>query len=474
MANEFAPVINDHRAQNGKLTVPTDDAEVRAELRKLGEPITLFGEQKPERRQRLLRLVSEQKHTNFGFGETEDELMDEDEDQDDEEFYTPGTEALREARVKILHASVDKAHERIERQKKAALEHDFAKALKHRRHIADYVGSLELNGSYTLKGNSRTLSGVRLNKNNTKVACASWDGNIYLLDRDAELNFTDSSRIAPGFHTEKVTVSWSPTEDAVVSGGAEGTVNLWRVPETVSEERLKPISTVKTAHQGRIAQTDFHPSGQYFSTTSFDQTWKLWDVQRPETELLEQEGHAKEVYASSFHPDGSLIATGGLDAVGRVWDLRSGRSIAIMEGHAKGIYSMSWSPNGYHIASASGDCSVKIWDMRKVDKYELFSIPAHTKLVSDVRFLPSTAAHAITQPVTDENDENALLLDVSGTVLVTASYDTTVKVWSADNWVPIKTLQGHTDKVMSCDVSSDGLFVVSCGWDRALRTWGHV
>lgn len=480
MGDAFAPIINDSRHNgNGpsKYDIPTNDAEVRLELRKLGEPITFFGEREPERRERLVRLLTEQKHTDFGFADIEEDAeMEEAEESEDEEFYTPGTEQLLEARKNILKHSVTKAYERNERQKKRATGHDFAKELKHRRCIAKYLSGLELNGTYTIRGNTRTLSCARLNKDDTRVACGSWDGNFYVLDGKLGSDLSFTTRLTPGCHSEKVVLDWSPNDgNMLVSGGAEGKINIWKMGEEGSStklEILKPSATI-SAHNARIANIEHDPSGEYIVTTSFDQTWKLWDLNR-QTELLEQEGHSKEVYASRFHPDGGLLATGGLDAIGRIWDLRSGRSIGVLESHVKGIYSMDWSPNGYHLATASGDCSVKIWDMRKLDKQELFSIPAHTKIVSEVKFLQSSSGPAITSPVTDENDENPELLEVSGAYLSTASYDGTVKLWSADNWVHLKTLSGHTDKVMSCDVSKDGLVVVSCGWDRTMRTWGKV
>lgn len=476
MAGAFAPVVNDPVKPDKllHLQAPTDDGDVRAELRQLGEPITLFGEGKLERRERLLRLLAEQKHTNITVAdiETESDDMDEDSiDEEDEEFYTPGLETLVAARRDILETSVERARVRAQKQAATASTYNFAQVLRHRRSINAQLKQFELNGSYTVKGNTRALSGVRVNKSDHLIACASWDGHISIFNRTAD-SIHQTGRLKPGYHSEKATLAWSPHDsDAFVSGGAEGTLNIWKVGDA---EALKPVHQTVRAHGARIARTEFHPTGKYVATTSFDHTWKLWDMERPQTELLEQEGHAKEVFACSFHPDGSLLATGGLDAVGRVWDLRSGRSIAVLEGHIKGIHSMDWSPNGYHLASASADCSVKIWDMRKRDAGELFSIPAHTKIVSDVRFLGSAEASALAVPVTDENEENPTVLDVSGTYLATSSYDGTVKVWSADNWINIRTLSGHTDKVMSVDIGKDGAYIVSCGWDRTIRLWGKI
>lgn len=479
MSNTFAPVVNDPLT-NGHVVnannCPTDDQDVRKELRKLGEPITLFGEREVERRERLLRLLSEQRHTDFGIAELErsdDNLMEHtsEEEVDEEEFYTPGLDELLASRKYILETSVEKAARRLKLQKQQATDYDAARTLKNRRHINSQLGEFELNGTYTLQGNTRTLSGIRVNLSDNKVACGSWDGNFFILERGSPDNFKQVCRLAPGNHTEKVTLAWSPDEeDLLVSGGAEGTLNVWKV---TGESKLKPSTSVKQAHSGRIAKTEFHPSGKYITTTSHDQTWKMWDLNRMKDFLVEQEGHDKEVCAASFHPDGSILATGGLDAIGRIWDLRSGRSIAVLQGHIKGIYSMDWSPNGYHLASASGDCSVKIWDMRKTEA-ELFSIPAHTKLVSDVRFLQRIENSPLAVAQTDETGNNPRVLDASGSYLATSSFDGTVKLWSADNWVAVKTLRGHTDKVTSCDISRNGLYVVSCGWDRVMRVWSKL
>lgn len=401
-------------------------------------------------------------------GEESEDGSEMEEDDDNEEFFTPGSEDLFVARKKILAMSVAKASERIQRQVAAAKADNAAQTLRHRHHIAEYMQLLELDASYTMRGNTRALSQGRFNIHSTQIACSSWDGSFYIMDRKGT-SFTQLAVLNPGYHVEKTVVSWNPVEPSLlVSGGGEGTINIWNVD---GSEHLKPKETIKEAHSGRIAQMAFHPSGDYYASTSFDLTWKLWDLQRPDTELLEQEGHSKEVYAVSFHPDGSLVATGGLDTISRVWDLRSGRSIAVLSKHAKAIYGLDWSPNGFHLATASGDNSVQIWDLRKMQDYELFSIPAHEKMVSDVRFLQRTNSQLITKSVCDENDENERFLDVSGTVLVTSSFDGTVKVWSADNWICLKTLKGHNDRVMSCDISTNGDMIISTGWDRTLKTW---
>ena len=487
------PIVND--PQLNKVThlldpkdVPTIDEEVRIELRRLGEPITYFGEGKAERRERLIKLVSELPNTNFKFayveennkdGEGSDDDIEEDQDED-EDFYTPGSEALLESRRGLLHYSLQKSSKRNELQKNLSKQQDFIKTLKHRRTINSNLSKFSLYGTQLISGNTRTLSVVRFSSDSSLIACGSWDGTVYVLNRH---DLKTKHYLGPGHHAEKVSaLDWDlyNSNRFMVTGGNEGTINFWTIPDSDTEpQKMTPSLSIKDAHEHRISKTLFHPTGKYVVSTSFDQTWKLWDIEKPQDALVQQEGHSKEVFCASFHPDGGLLSTGGLDAIGRIWDLRCGRSIATLQGHIKGIYSMDWSPNGYHLATASGDCAAKIWDIRKFDNSnlngELFSIPSHTKLVSDIRFFQrrddTKPLGQLTTTVTDEFDKNPEQLDTNGTFLASASYDGTVNIWSADNWVKVKSLKGHSDKVMSCDISGDGCFIVSSGWDRSVKLW---
>lgn len=114
-----------------------------------------------------------------------------------------------------------------------------------------------------------------------------------------------------------------------------------------------------------------------------------------------------------------------------------------MEGHLKAVLGIDFSPNGYHIATASEDNSCKIWDLRK--RSVLYTIPAHTNLISDVKFQSS--------------------------YLVTASYDNTVKLWTNRTWQPLKTLSGHDGKIMCVDISTDNQYIATSSYDRTFKLW---
>jgi WD40 repeat protein len=58
-----------------------------------------------------------------------------------------------------------------------------------------------------------------------------------------------------------------------------------------------------------------------------------------------------------------------------------------------------------------------------------------------------------------------------GKLVVSASYDKTLKVWDPVTGTCTQTLQGHNDEVISATFSPDGKFIVSASHDKTLKVW---
>ena len=111
------------RKRAAAIAVPTDDGRVRARLREMGEPITLFGEGPGDRRDRLRELLTQQAEIEAGEdGEGDTRMQDTAQDdgaqgEQDEEFYTEGMPELLEARKAIARYSLPRARDRLANQK---------------------------------------------------------------------------------------------------------------------------------------------------------------------------------------------------------------------------------------------------------------------------------------------------------------------------------------------------------------------
>ncbi|XVF01582.1 hypothetical protein REPUB_Repub04eG0101100 [Reevesia pubescens] len=421
------------------LAVPTNDMAVRTRLRRLGEPITLFGEREMERRDRLrmimAKLDSEGQLEKLMKAHEEEEAAVSAKVEDVEEdieypFYTEGPKELLDARIHIAKYSIVKAAARVQRAQRKRddpdedMDAEIDWALKQ-------AGNLVLDCSEI--GDDRPLSGCSFSRDGKLLATCSLSGVAKLWSMPSI-----SKVSALKGHTERATdVMFSPVHDHLATASADRTAKLWNTDGS--------LMRTFEGHLDRLARIAFHPSGNYLGTTSFDKTWRLWDIDTG-VELLLQEGHSRSVYGIAFHQDGSLAASCGLDALARVWDLRSGRSILALEGHVKPVLGVSFSPNGYHLATGGEDNTCRIWDLRK--KKSLYIIPAHSNLISQVKFEPQ-----------------------EGYYLVTASYDMTAKVWSGRDFKPVKSLQGHEAKVTGSDISEDGRYIVTVSHDRTIKLW---
>ena len=468
VAPEKASAILNQFSQKRRLAavaVPTDDAKVRASLRQFGEPITLFGEGPAERRDRLRALLVDNDE------EMQDAIAPEITAQPDEEeeFYTAGSNALLQARQEIARYSLPRARARIQYQK-AESTIPLRTHIKHRQAIKNRLAQFDLQA--TQIAGDRPVSLARFSPNGQMIATGTWGGSVKLLD----IPTLDSKRVYRG-HKDKIGgISWYPgatlpsspvSPDALnlATSGGEGTINLWSLTQDT------PLATL-TGHSARVARIEFHPSGQYLASASSDTTWRLWDIPTS-TELLLQEGHSREVYALAFNPDGALLATAGLDSIGRVWDLRTGRTVMILDGHIRDIYALDWHPDGHRVLSGSGDGWVKCWDVRKVQ--QVGGVGAHLRGVTDLRWYKGNNSSLELPPTTVPNGSagsTEIKPKKAGTFFVSGGFDKNVNIFSADDWSLAKSLSGHAGNVLGVDVTADGKWIASCGYDRTVKLWG--
>lgn len=457
------------------IAVPTDDGRVRAKLRELGEPVTLFGEGLADRRDRLRELLTEQAQQQSGQEKADVDMQDADQEEEEgneqeEEFYTTGSQELLQARIDIAKYSIPRAKKRIEFQKREATI-PLRTHIKFRKEIKERLQGFELQGSQT--AGDRHVSMTRISPNGQMLATGNWGGQVKLI----EIPSLEHKRTLRG-HTNKISgLSWMPgstlpecnvSQETVnlASGGAEGNVHLWSLTQDT------PLATL-SGHSQRVCRVEFHPSGKYLASASEDTSWRLWDVETT-TELLLQEGHSRGVYAVSFNTDGSLLASAGLDSIGRIWDLRTGRTAMILDGnqdgHIKPIYGLDWGSDGYRVLSASADGWIKCWDVRKVERTG--GIGAHTSAVADVRWFKGLDDPIEGTPP-GEDEKGMQKPKISSTFFVSAGFDHKVNIFSADNWALTQSLTGHTGPVASVDVSRDGRWIVSGGHDRTVKLWGR-
>lgn len=106
----------ERRKRARAIAVSTDDAEVKKDLRQLGEPICLFGEGPAERRLRLRELLCELGEDAVKRRkEEDDDRVRQEKEHEERTWYHEGPDSLRVARRWIASYSLPEAKQRIAR-----------------------------------------------------------------------------------------------------------------------------------------------------------------------------------------------------------------------------------------------------------------------------------------------------------------------------------------------------------------------
>lgn len=151
------------------------------------------------------------------------------------------------------------------------------------------------------------------------------------------------------------------------------------------------------------------------ATGSYDATIKIWNIETGE-EIRTLRGHTRGIRALQF--DDSKLISGSLDNTIKIWNWHTGECISTLAGHTDGVVSLHF--EGQLLASGSIDKSVKIFDF---NSKEAFCLKGHTDWVNCTR------------------------LDTASRTVMSASDDTTIKLWDLDTRRVIRTFEGHVGHV---------------------------
>ena len=438
------------------IVVPTNENDIKAKLRELYEPITLFGENIDDRRERLQILLA-RIATTTGEIEAESiltyhaprskaEMIAEERKKMEQiklkaELEETGLIAISEgsnqlliARKKIATYSLEKSKNRISLEKSYRTNTELSQSnvsvldswLEKVKTVAPILSN---------RTDSRPLSTAAINSDNSEISTSGWAGLV------SQYDFNGKSIRSWLAHNDRVVdlIYYGNQNEILATGSVDRTIRVWNPSINISE----PIATL-SGHFDRISKLEYHPSG-YLLSGSFDCTFRMWDITTNQNVLI-QDGHAKGISSISLHPDGSLLSTADLGGICRLFDLRTGKAIFDMKRHIKQVNCSDWHRDGWTLATGSEDGSVCIWDIRS--KKISYSIPAHGKIITSVKF------------------------QKQGAFLLTSSFDNSIKFFSCKDWGLLNTLTLHEDKVASVTISEDSKFLVSTCFDKSWKLWG--
>ncbi|KIJ61188.1 hypothetical protein HYDPIDRAFT_42767 [Hydnomerulius pinastri MD-312] len=283
--------------------------------------------------------------------------------------------------------------------------------------------------SFNLKGNDhkRWVRVLALSPTGSlAIAATRWEKTAIVVD------LAGRNAIAKLPHEREVfCAAWSPSGEfvAVVSGRE---VYLWSAPDPLAqtddsdEEREfvhadgEPNEALQKSEQlpDPSLKNDISPEAD-------TNTQALETITQP-VKIL---SNTQAVLCAAFFPDSSNLVCGlERDYVCDIWDLASGQQVAraLLDRNTHTVSSVAVSRDGSIFVSGSSDGTVTVWD-----------------------------AHGGGRHGDKDEDENYDSESEEGPTMLQE----------------LRVLEGHTNTVLSVDISADGRRIASTGWDRTVRVW---
>jgi WD40 repeat protein len=231
---------------------------------------------------------------------------------------------------------------------------------------------------------------------------------------------------------------FSPDGRQVLIACADGQVRRW---DTENKLRLPPL----LGHTGEVQVATFSRDGRFILSASADETARLWDAVTGQQLFVL--AHPNTVYGAQFNAAGDLVVTACGDGIARLWNVATGQMTdALLKCQGAALFDAAFSRDGRHlvIATAGDESMGQVWDL--ATRQPLGPPLKHDSWVYQARFSPD------------------------GRLVVTASFDTTARVWEVGTGRLVRTFK-HRLPVKCAQFSPDGRYVLTASWDFVAQLW---
>ena len=285
-------------------------------------------------------------------------------------------------------------------------------------------------------------------KNQIAVGCSSsvvlWNNNktqsetLFAYDTIEDENNSENNE-----NKYVSSLIWSEDGDRLAVGNSYGQVEIY----DINQKEL--ISTFK-GHSSRVGVVSWNRN--LISSGSKDYSIITRDTRCPDKEeniIKKFIGHQQEVCGLKWSFDGSQLASGGNDNNLMVWSLHCSKPLMCNSDHLAAVKAIAWSPHQHNILASGGgtaDRTIRFWNTTNFEP--IFKVDTGSQVC------------------------NLVFSKSSNELVSTHGYSLNqINVWKLPNMQKIKTLTGHSFRVLYLSLSPDGQSIVTGAGDKTLKFW---
>lgn len=272
----------------------------------------------------------------------------------------------------------------------------------------------------------------------------------------------------------------------LISGSLDKTVRVWNY-------RTGDCVCTFRGHEDKVLCLDFDQ--QLIASGSADQNIKVWNFRAKTCFTLR--GHQDEVYSVKIHSGSNTLYSSSEDASIRMWDLDTKQCIKVFsalgskDAHVAQITSViplfidrleGDDDNGEDSEddeaelrnSATNEVAPRGSPMEEEEARNMFSDSLVQRRSSDAmgavgRAFDSLAPSQSSTGIGESQRQPEPLKQPRPTHLLSASLDSTIKMWDVRTGKNVRTLFGHIEGIWS--IAADNFRVVSGGHDKMVKVW---
>lgn len=490
-------------AASFKTVAPTIDADVRDALRRMEEPVTLFGEGPFERRARLKGLLAEgrtipppvaapqRQHQLLSAPAArviavkkpqikEEEAAEKEQEEIEGTFYTEGQPSLLAFRKLCAAESGPAAQKRLRRE---AVYRQHAKQLQQEKLLSCLPASspiLDMHFFNKFIQHNMALAASIVGDERPLTCCRFSPVSSLALEVASAATSQKAGNESENKGSENLNEDTPTGMQALLATASWGeNVKIWRPSDGRLLLQLKQ-------HQTRVHSLAWSScvSEQtlLLASGSADAIVCLWNLGlatkegacsvTPSNKLLAGRltGHEDRINRVVFHPTGRCLATTSHDETWRLWDVQTRQEILLQEGHSAPVYAICFHPDGSVAVTSDLSGLVKVTDVR-VGRGVL-DIAAHVKQVVALSVHPVCSSWMVTG-----GDDNCVKL---WDLRKVASTSAAAHAAAADQGTsaascmsqPLLTIPAHTKMVTECIFEPQrGRCLYTSAFDGLVKIW---